>query len=1242
MTEPLTNIASPEPTAGAERAGSTVMCDRWVVKMIQSCSILMIVSTTFLLLRLNHTGRLGASWMTLCVSANLAVGVVSIWLTFWPRFVRNWQPISWAMAVILTASEAMLGVLGGEPVLLFISLMLNMVGSGSLLPWSTTYQASFNLVCLGAWALRIVLLPQRDHEDIFRAVGLLSAAGLSQFSCYLRTRYFLERDESHLRISESQSALRQLFDANTDAITVIDGATRRITDVNAQFVRATGYTAAEAIGHTPLKLGLWADLEASVLFVRKILANEPIRNIRISFRSRDGEVHPCLVSASILKIKGRLSILSVARNIKDIEDSQQQLAESEQKFRRIFESTIDMMAVCNLESETIVEVNDRFVAISGITREELVGQRYLDVVKPADPEQSAAVIRTLRQRGFIDNEQVTLLGIGAQPMQTLISGSTVQLSGQACAVFVIRDVTANKVAEQKLRDSEAMLREIFDSSLDSLSIIDIGTDTIVDVNKELLRTFGLRREEMIGQRYDTINAWVDDEQRMLFQKNVIESGEVRNFKAIFRKSNGSTYPVLISAVVLELAARKRCLSIMHDITDLEAAEQKLRSSETMLREIFDSSLDNLAIIDLADDTIVDANKEQLRTLGLAREELVGRSYETINSWTDEEQRQSFAKALREKGEVRNFRTIFRVRDGRTFPVLISAAMLELDGRKCALSIVRDITDLENAREAALAASQAKSEFLSSMSHEIRTPMNAILGVADLLSEGDLNPEQRRYLDTMVSNGKALLELINGILDLARVESGRMSLEAVQFELVDLVEQVAETLAVRAHEKEVELVVRFASDLDAVSIGDPLRLRQVLTNLIGNAIKFTEHGEIVVNVDRNHDPSQPGNLLFSVRDTGVGIAPQYLAAVFSSFSQGDTSITRKYGGSGLGLAIVERLVALMGGKVWVESEVGRGSTFHFTTELRAATTPAKEISPLPDPGVRGLRVLIADDNSSTRRLIAEMLSAAGAVVIEPASGAYALETIESESKAGATFGLMLIASRMKSIDSLQLIRSAQRLYPDTTIVMLLSSQGLTVTVAELRALGVSHYIAKPIKQRDLYAVIADARRIPTEGQSRIEVAAPAIAQVSVSIRPVRLLLADDSPDNRMLIRSYLKKSPYLIDDEENGELAFERFKAGKYDVVLLDIQMPVLDGYGSVRKMRQWELEHGLSRTPIIALTASVLPEDVRRAKDAGFDLHVSKPVKKSIMLDSIASVLKDEADASQPAIPAPADPKLAA
>ncbi|MGH7913479.1 MAG: ATP-binding protein, partial [Candidatus Binataceae bacterium] len=398
---------------------------------------------------------------------------------------------------------------------------------------------------------------------------------------------------------------------------------------------------------------------------------------------------------------------------------------------------------------------------------------------------------------------------------------------------------------------------------------------------------------------------------------------------------------------------------------LRERDLQLGESEEEFRRVFETSSDGIVITRTSDGQIIDVNREFVDRTGYSREEVIGRRPSELDLWDGREQAKLLSDAIKATGFVRNLEGRFRMRSGESVTALISSVRAMINGEECVISAVRDVTDLRKAhealvaaREVALAASEAKSQFLSCMSHEIRTPLNVILGSADLLTDTQLGPEQRHYVDRVINNGSNLLDLLNSILDLTRVESGQLSLEQTPFNVAELAERVADTLAIRTRETQVELVARFAPDLPGTLLGDPLRLNQVLTNLVGNALKFTEHGEVVIAIERDTQSRDPGALRFSVSDTGIGIAPEKLASIFSPFAQADSSTTRKYGGSGLGLAIVERLVQLMGGRVWVESAVGKGSTFHFTARfgvpLGAADAPA-----LARIDLSGVRVLIMD-------------------------------------------------------------------------------------------------------------------------------------------------------------------------------------------------------------------------------------------------------------------------------------------
>jgi signal transduction histidine kinase/CheY-like chemotaxis protein len=527
-----------------------------------------------------------------------------------------------------------------------------------------------------------------------------------------------------------------------------------------------------------------------------------------------------------------------------------------------------------------------------------------------------------------------------------------------------------------------------------------------------------------------------------------------------------------------------------------------------------------------------------------------------------------------------------------------------------------IADLGKSREAALSASKAKSEFLSMVSHEIRAPMNAMLGMAELLSESDLLSDQRHYLEVMSANGNALLHLINDILDLARIESGRMQIEKTEFDLGDLIEQTISTFSVSARGKGLELAAHIAPDVPDRLIGDPLRLRQILVNLLGNAIKFTELGKVTLEVV--HPPMRdPGILLFTVADTGIGIAPDKLELIFASFTQADSSTTRKYGGSGLGLAIAERLATMMGGQISVQSEANQGSKFSFTVRFDLASkviVPGKQAA----LSLNGHRLLVVDNNQADRLILREMMTTRGAEVGEAESAEQALAAMHAASASGKPFRIVLLDMRMDGLEVVQRIRDSH--LPLEPVVPMLPSDDLKSQIERLHEFGLDSYLVKPITGNELFEVIDHVLEAsnckgtrPMPQSQPVKQDAGAAGNLSKS----RLLLAEDSPDNRLVIAAFLRREPYDVDFAENGEIALDRFGAKSYDVVLMDIQMPVMDGLAATRLIRRWESQHGGGHTPVIALTASALEEDVRNAIAAGCDLHLAKPIKKLVLLEAL-------------------------
>jgi PAS domain S-box-containing protein len=955
--------------------------------------------------------------------------------------------------------------------------------------------------------------------------------------------------------------------------------------------------------------------------------------------------------------------VSLVLEAADRRKAEHALRENEEKYRSLFESSQDAIMILSPPDWKFTACNPATVTLFGARNVEhftTLGPWNVSPSVQPDGEPSASKAPQMIMRAIQEGSHFfewTHKKIDGPDFAATVLLTRVTLRGETCLQATVRDVSEQKRAEVALQKNEAQMRLVINSALDAIVTMDVSGD-ILNWNPRAEVIFGWSATEVSGRSLaETI---IPPRLRAAHQKGIetflsTGSGPIldRRIEVTALRRDGSEFPIELAVTVLQLDEGITFTAFIADISERKRADAALRDLSTFQKAMLDSA--GHAIISATPDGIVRVfNPAAEALLGYTAEEMIGKQTPALFHDPDEVAARAHhfsaelgvtiepgfevfvAKARR--GLPNEHEWTYIRKDGTRLTVLLNiTAIRNADGQITSfLGIASDITPLKivereliTAKNAAETASIAKSQFLANMSHEIRTPMNGVLGLAALLQQTPLTPKQQRLTDTIVRSGRSLLDIINDILDFSKIEAGKLELEHTDFHLRMLIDDVLELFAAPAHQKHLELIGDVADTVPAFVKGDPARLRQVLINLIGNAIKFTAQGEVVLSVVSIAEAEDHSVLCFSVKDSGIGITPQALRSIFQPFSQADGSTTRKYGGTGLGLAIAKQLIAFMGGEIWAESQAGSGATFLFTVQLshsHLGTTGAL----FSKQALPSQRVLVVDDNPTARRSMDRQLRTWGLTSTVAESGPLAIQQLRKAVEEGLPFDTIVIDLEMPGMNGLETVHALGDILRDHRPRVILMTPVERVDAAEDDTGLIAATLTKPIRPSDLHRALS-GQAVPISSPARRpaqEERTPANAQGSI-------LLAEDNAVNQEVTLGMLEVLGFTATAVENGRLAVDLLASQPFSIILMDCQMPEMDGFEATRTIRQLEQKTG-ARIPIIALTAHALQGDRELCLAAGMDDYLSKP----FTLEQLRTVLHRWMPSSKvppPAISSPAE-----
>jgi two-component system, sensor histidine kinase and response regulator len=877
------------------------------------------------------------------------------------------------------------------------------------------------------------------------------------------------------------------------------------------------------------------------------------------------------------------------------------------------------------EQLVIIAWSDHAEHLFGWTSEEAIGRHAKHLVPERNRDRHDRALQQLlsADRGSSFTQTITALHRNGREFKVETTAIVIEHPDGRRVRVVVR--TKQEIVQARLEEAEQTFRDLIDRLEDGYFEVDLA-GVFKSVNAAYCRMTGRTQEELLGNSFKTL--FRDEEKvkaTVAAYANVYETGEpLKAFEHTIARKDG-TRRIVEDTVSLKRDAAGHAvgfIGIRRDCTERRLAAEKLRLSEERYRAVLERIEDGYFEIDLSRKGRYEyVNDAFCRTTGYSRDELIGQSYEKFfDPETVELLFKNYHQVYRTGEPLKSLEYSLIAKDGSKRFVEESVSLRkEASGAVVGfMGIRRDVTarrlvaqELAAAKESAEAANMAKSEFLANMSHEIRTPMNGIIGMTELALDTELTPYQTECLSTVRASAESLLTILNDILDFSKIESRKLDLEQVPFSLDTVIEQTVKPLAVRAHQKELEFITDIPPEIHTSLVGDPVRVRQVLTNLLVNAIKFTEHGYVMLTVREESIRDRRVVLRFSIADTGIGIPRDKQDTIFEAFSQADGSTTRRFGGTGLGLAISSTLVRMMGGHIVVHSTPNQGSTFEFI--LGFSLTSDQESAPL-STRLQRIRTLIVDDNTVNRSIFESQLLRWGMQPVAVAGGKEAIDALAIAHRQGMPFRLMLLDAQMPVIDGFEVAAEVAR-RPELAgiTIMMLTSGGRYGDSARCKELGISTYLSKPVKQADLFEAICSALEGRAEPAPK-RVTAP--IQPADQIRRMKVLLAEDNIVNQRVAVGLLQRRGHDVIVVSTGLEALEALKCEKFDVVLMDVQMPVMGGFEATAAIRRLEEETG-QHLRIVAMTAHAMAGDRERCLAAGMDGYLAKPIDPPVLFAAV-------------------------